>query len=79
MFGKNDDFGYWIIFAEGKGKSVRSYQSNKVATRFSFQELSKVTGGFNELIGEGGFGRVYKGRLQTGEVTFRTLFVTILL
>jgi len=37
-----------------------------------------VTGGFKELIGEGGFGKVYKGCLQTGEVTFRTLFVTIL-
>jgi len=38
-----------------------------------------VTGGFKEPIGEGGFGRVYKGCLPTGEVTFRTLFVTILL
>jgi len=78
LFGKNDDIGCWIIFAERKGKSVRSCQSNTVATRFTFQELSMVTGGFKELIGEGGFGKVYKGCLQTGEVTFRTLFVTIL-
>ncbi|KAJ3678339.1 hypothetical protein LUZ60_002142 [Juncus effusus] len=33
---------------------------------FTFAELSQATGGFNSqsLVGEGGFGRVYKGHLQ---------------
>ncbi|XP_061356573.1 probable serine/threonine-protein kinase PBL21 [Gastrolobium bilobum] len=40
------------------------------ATSFSFRELASATGGFKEvnLIGEGGFGRVYKGHLSTGQV-----------
>lgn len=38
-------------------------------TAFSFEELRKVTNGFRQdsLIGGGGFGRVYKGAVGTGE------------
>ncbi|KAK7351809.1 hypothetical protein VNO77_11520 [Canavalia gladiata] len=53
-----------------KGKGVSSSKSNTAAASFGFRELAAATRGFKEvnLIGEGGFGRVYKGRLSTGEL-----------
>lgn len=43
---------------------------NSAARSFAFRELAVATRGFKEvnLIGEGGFGRVFKGRLETGQV-----------
>ncbi|KAL9244800.1 hypothetical protein vseg_018526 [Gypsophila vaccaria] len=40
------------------------------AKAFSYRELYVATGSFNEvnLVGEGGFGKVFKGRLETGEI-----------
>ncbi|KAI4317037.1 hypothetical protein L6164_024949 [Bauhinia variegata] len=54
---------------EGNGKSGNSPKSSG-ARSFTFRELAAATRGFKEvnLIGEGGFGRVYKGRLETGQV-----------
>ncbi|KAF5462233.1 hypothetical protein F2P56_018258 [Juglans regia] len=59
----------------GKGKAtLKDTEGNSTrcsgARSFTFLELAAATRGFREvnLIGEGGFGRVYKGRLETGEV-----------
>ena len=40
------------------------------ARSFTFKELAEATRNFREvnLLGEGGFGRVYKGRLDSGQV-----------
>jgi hypothetical protein len=37
---------------------------------FTFRELATATRNFKKdcLLGEGGFGRVYKGRLESGQV-----------
>ena len=41
------------------------------AQTFTFRQLTAATRNFREecFIGEGGFGRVYKGRLDGGQVT----------
>lgn len=37
---------------------------------FTFEELAKATDQFNEInnVGQGGYGKVYKGKLATGEM-----------
>lgn len=53
------------------GKGVESNnQRGNVARSFTFKELALATQNFREanLIGEGGFGSVYKGRLESGLV-----------
>ncbi|KAK4434118.1 putative serine/threonine-protein kinase PBL21 [Sesamum alatum] len=56
-----------------KGGSVKAKgkdSKDSVARSFSFKELSLATQSFKEanLIGEGGFGCVYKGRLESGMI-----------
>ncbi|KAI4389642.1 hypothetical protein MLD38_001847 [Melastoma candidum] len=52
----------------GKGKGGNDAKG--AARSFTFRELATATRNFKEmnLIGEGGFGRVYRGQLDTGEV-----------
>ncbi|KAK4489899.1 hypothetical protein RD792_000546 [Penstemon davidsonii] len=60
------------VSASGKkGSSVRTKgKESNVARSFTFKELAMVTQNFREanLIGEGGFGSVYKGRLESGPI-----------
>lgn len=49
---------------------VNSPKTGGGAKSFTFKELASATRNFREvnLLGEGGFGRVYKGRLDSGQV-----------
>jgi hypothetical protein len=70
----------YILSRADKLKSKPSFDSNKekdgnphhiAAQTFTFKELASATKNFRPecLIGEGGFGSVYKGRLEnTGQV-----------
>ena len=42
---------------------------------FSFEVLSEVTGNFSkdQLVGKGGFGQVYRGRLRHSDVAIKVL------
>ena len=75
----------FIDYAGGKFKSKDSFDCKKekdqsgggarhiAAQTFTFKELAAATKNFRAecLIGEGGFGRVYKGRLEsTNQVLF---------
>ncbi|KAJ4827496.1 hypothetical protein Tsubulata_027974 [Turnera subulata] len=53
----------------GKGKSPKTPNGNG-ARSFTFRELAAATRNFREmnLIGEGGFGRVYRGWLESGQI-----------
>lgn len=50
--------------------SDKDARSKSPAKAFTYRELCIATGMFNgaNKIGEGGFGKVFKGRLETGEV-----------
>lgn len=73
-------------FVGGKKKenSVRTKgKEGNVARSFQFKELAMATQNFRDanLIGEGGFGSVYKGRLESGLASslFSHLIIWILL
>ncbi|XP_026446125.1 probable serine/threonine-protein kinase PBL21 [Papaver somniferum] len=56
--------------ANCKDKGIKNTPKRHTACSYSFRELATATSNFKEinLIGEGGFGRVYKGRLETGQI-----------
>ncbi|XP_035548851.1 rust resistance kinase Lr10-like isoform X3 [Juglans regia] len=43
-------------------------QNNLMPIRYSFSEIKKMTKGFRERLGEGGFGTVFKGTLRSGRL-----------
>lgn len=54
-----------------KGEAKKIENGNIAAQTFTFRELAAATKNFRQecLIGEGGFGRVYKGKIaSTGQV-----------
>nr|XP_043612669.1 probable serine/threonine-protein kinase PBL21 [Erigeron canadensis] len=65
----SDDVADEKVTDSTKGKRFSSQRAN-VAHSFTFRELAVVTQNFKDvnLIGEGGFGCVYKGRLDSGKV-----------
>ena len=60
---------------KNKNNDAEKEISNNIAAQtFTFRELATATKNFRQecLIGEGGFGRVYKGRLDSGKVRSST-------
>ncbi|CAN4078463.1 unnamed protein product [Withania somnifera] len=41
-------------------------QINFMPIRYSYYNIKKMTGGFKENLGEGGYGSIYKGKLRSG-------------
>ncbi|KAJ9189037.1 hypothetical protein P3X46_000379 [Hevea brasiliensis] len=41
--------------------------NNLLPIRYSYSDIKKITRGFKEKLGEGGFGSVYKGKLRSGQ------------
>ncbi|CAD5174906.1 unnamed protein product [Musa acuminata subsp. malaccensis] len=55
----------------GKKASLPGGETSKCARSFTFRDLAVATQNFREanLIGEGGFGRVYRGRIDSGQAS----------
>ena len=43
-------------------------QNNFMPIRYSYSEIKKMTKGFKDKLGEGGYGTVYKRKLQSGRL-----------
>ena len=42
-------------------------KAKNAACHFTYEEIERATNNFSEVIGRGGFGIVYKGRLEDGK------------
>ncbi|KAJ7965366.1 putative Kinase [Quillaja saponaria] len=42
--------------------------NNLMPTRYSYSQIRKITRGFKDKLGEGGFGSVFKGKLRSGQL-----------
>lgn len=43
-------------------------QNNFAPIRYSYSDIKKITNGFKEKLGQGGYGSVYKGKLRSGHL-----------
>ncbi|CAH8273034.1 unnamed protein product [Arabidopsis lyrata] len=55
------------LFRRRKKKKSTEFVSNSAVFEFDFDTVKAATNEFSELVGHGGFGSVYKGRLQNGQ------------
>ncbi|XP_065869215.1 LEAF RUST 10 DISEASE-RESISTANCEUS RECEPTOR-LIKE PROTEIN KINASE-like 2.8 [Euphorbia lathyris] len=65
-----------FIFYKWKRRHLSDYnkieeflqsQNNLMPGRYTFSDIKKMTRGFKEKLGKGGFGTVYKGKLRSGQ------------
>ena len=49
-------------------ENIENYleKNSLIPIRYSYKEIKKMTRGFNEKLGEGGYGSVFKGKLRSG-------------
>ncbi|KAG5226625.1 L-type lectin-domain containing receptor kinase [Salix suchowensis] len=47
-------------------KFLQSHDNDLVPIRYTYSEIKKITNGFKDKLGEGGFGSVYNGKLRSG-------------
>jgi serine/threonine protein kinase len=47
-------------------KFLQSHDNDLMPIRYTYSEIKKITNGFKDKLGEGGFGLVYKGKLRSG-------------
>ena len=54
------------FLSTGNVKKEELIKATNVAKEFTFEEIKTVTNNFSEILGQGGFGSVYKGYLLAG-------------
>ncbi|KAJ4875175.1 putative L-type lectin-domain containing receptor kinase II.1 [Raphanus sativus] len=58
--------GFYLYMRWKYAEVVEQWEQDYIPQRYSFKNLYKATKGFKELLGAGGFGKVYKGALPSG-------------
>ncbi|XP_068471886.1 rust resistance kinase Lr10-like [Phaseolus vulgaris] len=58
----------WRRRHSSQSENIESYleQNSLMPIRYIYKEIKKMTTGFNEKLGEGGYGSVFKGKLRSG-------------
>ncbi|KAI4313302.1 hypothetical protein L6164_026293 [Bauhinia variegata] len=67
-------FLFWLLTYTWRRRHISVYGdieeflqvNNLMPIRYSYNEIKKMTRGFRDKLGEGGFGSVYKGKLRSG-------------
>ncbi|PPR82485.1 hypothetical protein GOBAR_AA38230 [Gossypium barbadense] len=65
-----DDQGFFIVHmrhlsADDKIEEFLRSQNNLMPIRYSYNEIKRITKGFKDKLGEGGYGSVFKGKLRS--------------
>ena len=47
-------------------KFLQSHNNDLMPIRYTYSDIKKITIGFKDKLGEGGFGSVYKGKFRSG-------------
>uniref|UniRef100_A0A6M2EX70 Protein kinase domain-containing protein n=1 Tax=Populus davidiana TaxID=266767 RepID=A0A6M2EX70_9ROSI len=55
-------------------KFLQSHDNDLMPIRYTYSEIKKITNGFKDKLGEGGFGSVFKGKLRSGRFAAVKLF-----
>uniref|UniRef100_A0A3N7G3I9 Protein kinase domain-containing protein n=1 Tax=Populus trichocarpa TaxID=3694 RepID=A0A3N7G3I9_POPTR len=55
-----------LLMYDNIEKFLQSHENDLMPIRYSYSEIKKITTGFRDKLGEGGFGLVYKGKLRSG-------------
>lgn len=62
----------YVVYENNKAEEADGVEDgiNSTAQAYTFRQLATATKNFRQesLLGEGGIGRVYKGKLQSGQV-----------
>uniref|UniRef100_A0A6N2MEN5 Protein kinase domain-containing protein n=1 Tax=Salix viminalis TaxID=40686 RepID=A0A6N2MEN5_SALVM len=65
-YAKENNLDDKYLYCDDRHEFLQSDDHNLIPIRYSYSEIKKITNGFRDKLGEGGYGSVYKGKLRSG-------------